>query len=348
MSARARIAATAACVAGGAMLLAQRVRASLPPPSGPLPVGTTASSDRTVRIWYPAQRAGCGPYAPGERGRVTPYRALLRSHAALGVPLAAAAHPLCVLVYVPGWGGRSYENTALAEELASQGYVVAACDDRDATVALGFSSDESYADSLRRANEKVVRAARSAASVLHVLATDARFAEVVDLGRSGILGYSFGGAVAAQATRVDSRFRAAANIDGWLWGGQADAALGVPYLYMSASENARDLRIPAERRAAALDRADEARQRACAVRAGGYLAALARTRHASFTDANLYSLRPRERELLAPKVVHRLVADLVRAFFDVTLRGLDSSLLRDGVDGVTLNRIAPGAGRNFA
>ncbi|MGH7746446.1 MAG: hypothetical protein ACREQ5_17055, partial [Candidatus Dormibacteria bacterium] len=108
---------------------------ALPPPSGPYPVGTlllpfefgSAAPQRLAQVWYPTVARGTSAYAPGEPGLRGWYHRLIRTAAATGAaPARLANEPL--VVYVPAWGGHRWENTALASELASYGYVVAALD----------------------------------------------------------------------------------------------------------------------------------------------------------------------------------------------------------------------------
>lgn len=46
----------------------------------------------------------------------------------------------------------------------------------------------------------------------------ARFPEMLDLGRMGVIGMSFGGAAAGEFCKIDSRCKAAANLDGTQFG----------------------------------------------------------------------------------------------------------------------------------
>ncbi|MGL1465854.1 hypothetical protein ACSTI9_00610, partial [Vibrio parahaemolyticus] len=50
----------------------------------------------------------------------------------------------------------------------------------------------------------------------------------------GVVGFSFGGTVAAAAPRSDRRIKAAANLDGWLMGPTKSESIAVPYLSFSS------------------------------------------------------------------------------------------------------------------
>ena len=56
------------------------------------------------------------------------YQSVLWTHARLEGPIASHGHPFPVLLFNPAWTGRRTQNTFLAEELASHGYIVAGID----------------------------------------------------------------------------------------------------------------------------------------------------------------------------------------------------------------------------
>ncbi len=59
----------------------------------------------------------------------------------------------------------------------------------------------------------------------------------LDLDRLGVLGMSFGGAVAAYHCVVDPRCAAALNLDGLQFGDMADASLEVPYMMVYSDQD---------------------------------------------------------------------------------------------------------------
>jgi dienelactone hydrolase len=69
-------------------------------------------------------------------------------------------------------------------------------------------------------------------AALHNGDSDRRFAHRLNLEQTGILGYSFGGAVAAQATRMDPRLEAAVNLDGRHWAEALQQGVAVPYMFV--------------------------------------------------------------------------------------------------------------------
>ena len=62
---------------------------------------------------------------------------------------------------------------------------------------------------------------------------DSPFAGHLDTSRIGVFGLSFGGATAFQVCAVDSRCKAAINMDGTQWGNLLDTPLQTPFMMMS-------------------------------------------------------------------------------------------------------------------
>jgi hypothetical protein len=60
----------------------------------------------------------------------------------------------------------------------------------------------------------------------------------VDATQIGLLGMSYGGGAATEVCKVDSRCRAAVNLDGGLWGKRMRQPLTVPYLVLASPGNA--------------------------------------------------------------------------------------------------------------
>ncbi|WP_426367802.1 alpha/beta hydrolase family protein [Streptomyces sp. E-08] len=138
------------------------VAVSLPPPTGPWPVGTVDLHlvDRTrpdplvpskpfrelmIGVWYPADRRGTSPVAPwllpgaaadwdahSAPGMTVPAGAVdwrgIRTHARTGAPAARSAGRLPVVLFSSGDGGTRALGTTVVEELASRGYVVVTLD----------------------------------------------------------------------------------------------------------------------------------------------------------------------------------------------------------------------------
>lgn len=213
----------------GDALTAQGNAPSLPEPSGPCPVGTTSlwlkdtsrpdpwaagvdTRELMVSLWYPAGRQ--------------------------------RSHPLVVLS--PGFTNSRSTLTALAEDLASHGYVVAGIDHTYESYATAFP-DGRVTTCLareRRGNgsqEKV--AAGRAADVSFVLGelTGAHpawpGAGLIDPSRMGMAGHSAGGAAAIAAMLADPRIRAGIDMDGSTAAPIPDRGLSRPFLFLGSQSS---------------------------------------------------------------------------------------------------------------
>jgi dienelactone hydrolase len=344
--------------------VAERRPFELPHPTGPLPVGTTTFAVSRppdagealpgrfwVQVWYPGQASTeRAPYGNGSRGlKGWMYRHLVTAHAAPDVGMAALPRRAPVLVYVAGWGNDRGDNTALLEELASHGFVVAALADVSLDdpppKRLGgpadFRSERAYEATLRLGSAKLAYAARRVCDVLDRLEEldagdpDGRFTARLDLANAGILGYSFGGAVALQACRRDGRLRAVLNMDGWLFDSAEGYSGGLTYFLMSDNLPApgpEDLNStdPEHRYTSLLKAADEERQRAV-LQLGGFELRIDAADHLSFTDVPLYA--PLHRFATGspgPELISRTIREYAVAFFELELNGRPSPLLTPG------------------
>ena len=196
-------------------------------------------------------------------------------------------HP--VLLYEPSWGGRADENARLATTLAQAGFTVAALDYATAQppgftadlrrmqAPLDLSSAAALARTTAEGDWRVVLLASDASVVLDLLP------EARGVPAAGIFGWSFGGAVAAEACRQDARFTAGLNMDGWMFGPAADHPAAQPYLVLSGDPYP-DHPQPADTPAAAMDERDAARLRARFAAVGGTYAQLPGLAHAGFSD----------------------------------------------------------------
>lgn len=352
-----------------ATILAQT---SLPSPQGPLHLGTTvrhlADSSRVdlisrrrprelaVQLWYPTTDSG-GARAPYVSSAVR--RAMIgegylhldsavitgwagvRTHAVLDARIIGRSLPLLLLSHGQGVSRSHY--TALAEALASHGYVVAAI-------------DHPYGGVMKRADGHVLTlAADSAAgpqdSVLVVRAEDwARDASfVVDQlydrhtalgalaaphltdGAIGMLGHSLGGAAALEACRRDVRFRACADLDGMLVGRVASEGPRGPTLIVRSSPTYSDADLERRGRTRAqweaMGREVAAHFHGVAARGAPGTVTLLRLRgagHMTFSDAPLTFPDAITRfggTPLEPTRAVALVNAIVTDFFDRTLRG---------------------------
>lgn len=254
----------------GLLVVATGVHLEVPAPTGPHAVGrrtlswqdasraelrTPEDDRRTVpaHVWYPAvdgtgRRADYvdglsviadGLAASGEVPAVA-VRGLryVRDHARAGAQVAAAG-PWPVVLLSPGNATNVAFYAALAEELASAGFVVVGVDHpyQVAAVAVdgGVATYDATADRLPAEQADDAVAAKISERVadltfaldrMSTLAADAApggddawLAGHVDLTRIAVIGHSNGGIAAMELCRRDPRILACANLDGQSAGG---------------------------------------------------------------------------------------------------------------------------------
>ncbi|WP_327092112.1 alpha/beta hydrolase [Nonomuraea sp. NBC_01738] len=248
----------------------------LPAPTGKHPVGTTTLhlTDRSrpdpwvqeakarelmVTLWYPAT-AGNGRPAPymsakeselllkGKRFADASYDTLsrTRTHAFTGAKPAGREGTLPLVVLSPGFTMPRTSLTALAEDLASRGYVVAGVDHTYENYATTFPDGRVAecvacdSDSDFGFGSKVVgiRAA-DVSFVLDRLAGAWPGASLIDRDRIAMAGQSIGGAAALAAMAKDSRIRAGIDMDGTTYARLPKGGLARPFLFLGSATHTR-------------------------------------------------------------------------------------------------------------
>jgi dienelactone hydrolase len=256
----------------------------LPEPSGRYPVGRVSYDwidasrseiydadqqhhrELVVFIWYPAQLERVtkfAPYLPTAWAPTADFLGLnisgLSSHA-ISEALVAPDNSAYPLLLLSPSGFPPLLLSAIAEELASHGFVVVGVNHTYETTVTAFADGRvvpmnpaalagalgpqtgSYQEVFRqRASLCEYKAAdlASVADQLERLNANAaeRFADRLDLTRLGALGHSFGGNAALEWCRRDSRCRAAVNLDGALWTDVGRVGLDRPALQVLAEHN---------------------------------------------------------------------------------------------------------------
>jgi dienelactone hydrolase len=191
------------------------------------------SPDATTRLWYPARRGtGTGdvPYVTeavaASQGttieQLHDVRVRARENAE---PLPGAPRPAVVLM--PGWASAMAVSTSLAQDLASNGYVVVAVDP-----ALGTEDAATLPNDIANPARRLDQVAAALAYVVgpHIAA----LAGPVDPTRVAIGGHSIAGAVGYQVSLTDRRVHAVFDLDGRLPANVARAT-AVPVLVIDAS-----------------------------------------------------------------------------------------------------------------
>lgn len=299
-----------------------------------------------VQAWYPAPQESRGvpsAYLDG-LGRLPDYVSILPSfvmrhygkiqtNGTVDAPLSTARSKWPVVIFSPGYGASRAFYTSLVTGLASKGYAVFAIDHpyeaavaelangRLVTTVENFARNDpdrttfmtEHLD-LRAGDVRFVLDQMQRADVLGPTLLDR-----LDLDHIGAIGHSFGGATAALAMHRDKRIKAAANIDGTLYGDLAGKALQRPFLLLQSD--------PAETHHS--DRyLSGNRQLLERLEARGYRYEIRRANHYGFTDVPLF-FSPPGRFLLArlmggPRDIsetHRLATDVIAAFLQEALTG---------------------------
>lgn len=353
----AALGAVAVVLAGGG--LAAFVQPGLPAPTGPAPVGTVRMDLPAVPggrplvmvIWYPAAAVpGLQRALYREDARLISRQRLIGTHAWRDAPVAPGRHN--VVLNAHGWGGFAEDNTALMEDLASHGFVGVAVgapggfgttrtpDGRelDLNGPLDISTDATAATTMAIGS---VNTETRAADLLRALDTMAaldandpsgRFTGHLRTDRVGVVGFSFGGAVAASAARLDRRIAAVINLDGWLFGPAQEEGVAVPYLVFSDDTplpDPADIHSPdpAQRNWAVLMGRDWDLMRRSFERHGGDYLTLRGAAHADFSDESLVSWQPRRPGKIAPLRATEIERAYALAFFGHWLRGEEPGVL---------------------
>jgi dienelactone hydrolase len=354
-------------------------RTPLPSPSGSFAVGvgtlhftdSTRATSRsirtrplTVQLWYPAQRGsgtGLASYVtePGLLDAMVRDTyldldsATMRQWSHMRLAARANARPAAppdvrgwpVLVLSHGMGVARMHYSALAQELASHGYVVLAIDHPIGgfTLAPDGRLLRPGVDSLHYAERPIISAVRDWAiddafvlrhtSALLRAPSASRVTLDIDTTRAGVLGHSLGGAAALQACRAPSSFVACADMDGAPFGDVETQGVGKPMLVLLSEPDHRHQPLPRDsaeaagrRRFAAMGRERDSTWSAiCALQRGApcYVVKLRGTGHFSFSDAP-FQFPAELRNVgatLSPAEMHRAISSRLLAFFDRFVRG---------------------------
>ena len=232
---------------------------AVPPATGPEHVGTIAIAvfdpsrhrELMIQIWYPtrATRGRPAPYFTPAVARLVAaadhvpvsVTTTIATHAFEASKPAPGRHP--VVLYSPGSSEMRNDATALAEELASRGFVTVGIDHTgesqfvqfpDGRIVRGTFHDTGTPASTNT-REVGVRVA-DVAAVLRALPAISRhglLARALNLRRIGMFGFSLGGATAAAAMRQLPAIQAGLDIDGSLYGRAANTPLARPFLFLA-------------------------------------------------------------------------------------------------------------------
>ena len=306
---------------------------------------TTAGARREliVQVWYPAPvGTRWGDQARYARRKevslIHSYLTSVRTNSALNAPIAEQGAPYPVLIFGHRWGGSRNQNTFLAEDLASHGYVVVAVDHPlnaiRVELANGTVVQSDRRDALKDLESKTESSVLAMWGkeldlwladdkfVLDKLqqSNDGWFAGRLDFTRVGAVGHSFGGSAALHMLGNDPRVKSAGNLDGWTFQG-LDRRTTQPM--MIVYEGSAAVPQPEAGVEGALNVSDKNGVEASLKQHGGIRAIVEGAQHLDFTDQTLFSPF---RSLtftgpIAGPRIREITRSMVLGFFDETLRG---------------------------
>ena len=332
----------------------------LPPPSGPYEVGTRLlppagantgthpGKSSTIRIWYPAA-ASSNPVASyssfQKSSRKSFYLSLFKTASRTEAPPLSGVAPFPVLLFAHRWGGQENQNTLLAEDLASHGYIVASMNyfsDPALTMSdagLSHLPSDDAAHRIALWNQVVQLWAADELSMLDRLtqintASGDELHGLLDTKHAGAIGHSFGGAAALRLCGLDPRIQAAVNLDGWSFGALRSRTGDQPILimYEQAVMDRRSALIKLPTPGSTqdeIDRADNDDVDASLERFGGQRLYVAGAQHMDFSDAPFlpFARFRSSSGPIKPERMRMIVGRTVLDFFDQTLRKRTSGVL---------------------
>lgn len=327
-----------------------------------------------VHVWYPAEhplRASVAAYFPDLESLRTFYSesqqailGSLHSHAVADAAIAQSRDPYPVVIFSPGAGMGGFFYSAIIEELASHGYIVAAIDHPFESHEVIFPDkrivryDESQVkDVLRFARERIeVRAADAsfvASQLINLNMSAGKFRGRINLARIGIFGHSRGGLAAPMACQQDQRFKACLNMDGGTLGGPfyPDAVPKQPFLWFirfkpePSDEQLLSWKMTREQWNQNRDRI-ESRVNGYfqKIISGSYRVILNGAIHQTFSDVPLFEPKVDLETLAFRFRMMRIVRTYTLAFFDRHLKNEKSQLLNGASTDfpeVTVERFEP-------
>jgi dienelactone hydrolase len=320
----------------------------------------SAPRELMIQVWYPAKDG------PGERAlyrdpRINNWKLLhlrwVRTHSFSNLAVADQPRAFPIVLFSPSSGGNRDQNTFETEELASQGYVVVGIDHPYSSSRVFFPDGRvarsvPWVDTSSRAAFEATT--RKVELMVQDHVADARFvldemerwnqrdskhllAGRLDVTKTGVIGHSFGGALAAEACLSDSRILAGINMDGWMFGQAEKSGISKPFFFMLSDAPEPDRaqldtlpesgRVMAERDIEHLQTIQNSLERY-----GGYELTLLGAGHFSYADMALFSRLSRfsGAGTLDPYRGYAIVNAFTLAFFDRYLRNQAAPLLDAG------------------
>lgn len=331
-----------------------------------------------VQIWYPAEnKVKKNPELlfPGNRevfkkyeqaysrdlglpGFIFDYWRYIGSNSYDGLELATTKSPFPLIIICHGMGTSRILHTSQAEKLASNGYIVVAADHTYSTTATAFPDGKvtDYIQELTKYNfydDKSGVGARwmeDVEFVIHQLevinssALISSFKGKIDLNNIGIMGHSFGGAVAFNEFYFNDKIKAGINMDGSLYNLENMENITKPFMFMESEdfiknkEKFESLKPTDEGLKAnniSMDEYNKMLQEFNiinnVVQHGGTMISIKGSSHFNFTDFQLFSdltgligMTGKIKGSRGTKIVNEYILD----FFNKNLKGIGGDLLK--------------------
>ncbi|SED44495.1 Alpha/beta hydrolase family protein [Amycolatopsis tolypomycina] len=167
----------------------------------------------------------------------------VRTNAVVDAKPAGRRHSLPLVVLSPGWTQPRATLTALAEDLASRGYAVAAIDHTYENRATTFPDGHVTGCAACEVDdqpgfwEKFAQVRSKDTSFVLDSLLSSKQGALIDPQRIGMTGHSAGGAITTQAMLADPRIRAGADIDGSIHVPLPASGLARPFLFLGSMDN---------------------------------------------------------------------------------------------------------------
>lgn len=264
----------------------------------------------SVYIWYPAELKEStknGEYLPGkwktEQEKSTAMKYLQQNLAKVhtnsydNAPLSMKKSKYPMIVFEPGMGKIVFNYTVLAENLASNGYIVIGVNPTYSSDFTVFSDGSTaYKTSKGSIPEGAVTDKElndAGSKLIKTWAADISFAiskmsEMnlekgnmwsghIDMEHIGAFGHSFGGAASVQSSLLDDRIKASIDIDGYLYGVQKTSQKPLMFIMSQHAQKGIDLQ-----------EINKIQSVYSSLKKDGYLIEIPKTAHFSFTDDTLF------------------------------------------------------------
>lgn len=177
--------------------------------------------------------------------------AVLRTNSHTRAPIISCISKPEIILFSPSLGASRKVYTTLVEDLASHGYIVISIDhpyDADivefsdgSTILSAVPGDPTDEDIVRFTDLRMNDTIFTLEFLSHIVSAipGAPAGRSIALGKIGIFGHSFGGAIAASLMLAKKCVVAGLNMDGMLRGPVVDAGLDAPFLLMGAAVHTR-------------------------------------------------------------------------------------------------------------